>query len=100
MKYSYNNYVEGECSASEFISQFSNPQLKVGGEYIQYRGGWNEQHFLIIYLDGEIAVGRCIWSKITNKATNEYSLFRAKDGFQYKEMHPSYRLVDKPDLKG
>lgn len=93
MKFTLEQYLDGECTRNQYVNQFNPPKIELGKVYKQEAYSWATKHYKIIFIDGEIAVGISVFDKISNKYIGDYCLFYAKDGFKYHDTtRPNYRL--------
>ena len=94
MKYSYSDIHNG-CTFKQFIDQYDPIKIEIGKTYIQSKGTWHEKHFVILFIDDKISVGKCVYNKIGKKFVGEYDFFYVDNGFKYNDIvRPSYRLSE------
>jgi hypothetical protein len=94
MTNTYQQYLDDECTWKEYLSSLDIPTLKLGHTYIQSKGSWGEKHFKIIFIDDKIAVGLCIFNKISPKFIGNYAMFSVASAFKYQDTRPDYRLTE------
>lgn len=92
MKYTYEDYLDGVCTRTEYRNQFNPPKLELNKTYVQAKKTWHERHYLIIFIDNNIALGKCIYNVISDKFIGDYSLFNVNDGWSYDNSNDVYRL--------
>jgi hypothetical protein len=93
--FSYEDYLNGECTFEEYcgcFDQLIKPEL--GKTYIQNKGHWAEMHFKIIFSNEKVALGVCIYNKISEKFIGDHCLFDVNNGFIYHDTRPEYRLTE------
>ena len=76
MRYSYRDYMDGECTQKQYYSQFNSVTPELGGVYYQYPGKWNEAKLKIVFVDDRIALGVELESCATRaRVKGGYQLF-------------------------
>lgn len=94
MKYSYSD-IYNECTFKQYIDQYNPIKLELGKSYIQSKDTWHEKHYVILFIDDKIAIGKSIYNKIGDKFIGDYDLFYLDNGFKYNDtVRPCYRLTE------
>lgn len=93
MTNSYQAYLDGECSLSEFKATLNLIKPELGKVYKQLSSSWSEMHYEIIFQDANISIGKCIYNAISNKFIGDYEMFNTRDGFKYNDTRYNYRLI-------
>lgn len=92
-EYTHCDLVDGFCTKEQYEAQFNPIQLEVGKEYEQAPFSWGVNRFLVIHIDGPVAL-----AKTTNKFGTSYELFSARTGFKYQDTRISaYQLREISD---
>lgn len=90
----YNDYINGDCSFAEYKATLKLVKPEINKTYIQNKGHWSEKHFKIIFSDGKVCMGKCVYNAIGETYTGEYRMFNVADGFTYQDLRTDYRLTE------
>lgn len=71
-------------------------KLELGKTYLQESDSWAKRHFLIVFIDDKIAIGKQVWCGIYNsntKGCNDYEIFLKDTGERYQDGRLAYALT-------
>lgn len=70
-------------------------KLELNKVYLQESDSWCKMHYQIIFIDGNVAMGKKVYCGIYNSSTrncNSYEMFKVSTGEKYNDSRLCYRL--------
>jgi hypothetical protein len=90
-KINYTDYNDLDEDGDPIEKEIEGIELELNKIYVQNQSEWNETHFLIIFIDDKIALGKSILSKVV-LSIGDYAIFNKNNGTKYNSQL-GYRLT-------
>jgi hypothetical protein len=92
IKIKYEDYQDCDSDGEPTTKEIDGVELELGKVYSQASSSWSEKHYLIIFIDDKVAVGRSIYNQISNKYIGDYEIFNKNNGMKYQDGRLAYRI--------